>query len=1326
MSSVKMKLRLLAKIAAPVIVFALLALLATVVILQSQWFKERVRKRVITAVQDATGGRVELNRFSFDWHTLTATFNGLVLHGAESASSPPLFRASSVLIRLKVISALGQKVTASSIIVEHPDIYLIVRPDGSTNIPSPQNNSGNPNATIQNILNLKLSHCELNNGTIHMNVRVVPLNVRSSNTHILLTYNRRHPEYLLTMSSQNVDLHSAAPPILAARLYARARIRGDRVTLESGELTTAGSRIHASGIMRDLLWPTLDLNVTADLDAAELGRQAGLSSFRGGRVLVAGVLHGDGTVPVQFSGDLSARDLALQLGNYALRNCSYNSRVLASSRSVLLSNLKLRTPLAQLSGGAVIDNRQFSVSGHISAIEIQTASRMLWRRDVPWTGDASGRVSITGTLDKLSSLVIETKLDIAPAPGMPISGHVDAAYRQVGRSLDIAKAELSLPHTHAAFSGRVNQRLQVALDTSDTNDLRPLVFAPLPAFASGGSAHFEGSIAGPLNNPVFDGALAVSQFTTAGITWSRLRAHAQLSSGLANLTEMSLQSSAADLSGNAYVSLAGWALNAQAPVLISVQIHRADLNSFGRLLHLDSLGVSRGVLSGVLNLHGTFNDPQGSAHLDLQRAVIYSQPIDRAAADIAVNPGELRILKGTAAAASAALAFSGSYVHAHSSWATGELRIKADSNAFPLRTLTLARRYEPYWDAQIEFHGDGGVAINHRRIEPAATNGTLVLRNITEHNQPLGDATVNASTRAGLLYAGFSGDLATSHWRGNAEIRLTPGSPVKGRLQVDRTELRTFYDLFTPHTAELPVDGSLQGLLTFNGLLARPESMQASIQIDGLQIRGGRQAGASPSAPPLMFRNSAPVVLEVAQGRLAIRNFQLSGPDTNLSIAGSAGLLGQKTLDLRAEGAVDLKLVQIIQPGLQTAGRALASVSITGTVTAPAVMGSLQIQNGSLLAASLPNELTNVNGLIRFTRNRATIQKLMAQTGGGTVSIGGFVDFANAGPPVYRLDASAENVRIRYANTISITANSQLRFAGTSKEGVLSGSATVSRVVFTPNADVGTLLASTFAPAASATPENDLLTGLQLDLRIESAPDLEVTTQLSRDLQAEIDLHLRGTPQQPILLGDIVANQGDIRIFGGKYSINHAEVHFVNAARIMPVLDLDLQTVARGITVDVSIAGTPGKLNINYRSDPPLQPRDIIALLTVGRAPQTGAINPNFETTSNTGAAQFSANNLLGQAISPAPSTLQKLFGVTNVRIDPSLVQTITSVPQARLTLEQQISREITVTYVTNLSQTSEQIFRVEWAFTRQYSIVALRDDNGEFGIDIQYRKSFK
>jgi translocation and assembly module TamB len=271
---------------------------------------------------------------------------------------------------------------------------------------------------------------------------------------------------------------------------------------------------------------------------------------------------------------------------------------------------------------------------------------------------------------------------------------------------------------------------------------------------------------------------------------------------------------------------------------------------------------------------------------------------------------------------------------------------------------------------------------------------------------------------------------------------------------------------------------------------------------------------------------------------------------------------------------------------------------------------------------------------------------------------------------------------------------------------------------------VGNLLNTTFAPTAPAQNRSEFLTGVQLDIHVQSAPDLQLSTALSEDVEAQVDLRLRGTPDHPTVLGSVSANQGDIKVFGTKYSINRGEVTFNDPVKIEPVLDLDLQTQARGITVDITVSGTLSKLNINYRSDPPLQTRDIVALLTLGRAPRVSANVPSG-TTNDVSALQSGANTVLGQAISPSSNRLSKLFGITNIKIDP-LVQGITNTPQARLTIEQQMSRDITITYVTNLSQTSEQIFRFEWALNRQYSVVAIRDDNGEFGIDFQYKKRFK
>jgi translocation and assembly module TamB len=215
---------------------------------------------------------------------------------------------------------------------------------------------------------------------------------------------------------------------------------------------------------------------------------------------------------------------------------------------------------------------------------------------------------------------------------------------------------------------------------------------------------------------------------------------------------------------------------------------------------------------------------------------------------------------------------------------------------------------------------------------------------------------------------------------------------------------------------------------------------------------------------------------------------------------------------------------------------------------------------------------------------------------------------------------------------------------------------------------------------------------------------------------------------RPVLLGSISVTQGQIQVFGNDYRVNRGEIRFFNPVKIEPVFDADLETKARGVTVNISFSGPMNRLNVSYRSDPPLQSREIIALLAVGRDPQYTAGVPTGATTVNSQSSflQTGGNTLLGQAVTQQISNrLQRFFGVSRIKIDPQLTG-LDNLPQARLTLEQQISKEITLTYITNLNRAQEQIVRVQYDVDRNWSVLATRDGNGVFGIDVLFRKSFR
>jgi translocation and assembly module TamB len=401
------------------------------------------------------------------------------------------------------------------------------------------------------------------------------------------------------------------------------------------------------------------------------------------------------------------------------------------------------------------------------------------------------------------------------------------------------------------------------------------------------------------------------------------------------------------------------------------------------------------------------------------------------------------------------------------------------------------------------------------------------------------------------------------------------------------------------------------------------------------------------------------------------------------------------------------------------------NASIRGTLQDPQFSGRMEMKNASFYLADFPNGLDNANGVILFDQRRANIERLRATTGGGDLTLSGFVGFGGS-ELVYQLQARGERVRVRYPEGVSTTTNANLTLNGTTSKSLLTGTVTIMRAGFNPKTDIASILTAAPTPVVGATTENPFVRGIQFDVRIETVPNLQFQTSLTANLQAEADLRLRGTVAKPVLLGRVLVSQGDIQFFGNRYTINRGEIAFFNPARIEPVVNLDLETRVRGVLVNISFNGPLQRLNVSYRSDPPLQSTEIIALLTVGRAPGTGSSFASSQTVSNQTLMGTGTNSLLGQAVAaPISSRLQRFFGVSRLKIDPQLTG-LSAVPQARLTIEQQISRDVTLTYVSNLSQANQQIIRLEWNISRSWSVVAVREENGVFGIDFFFKKRFR
>jgi translocation and assembly module TamB len=150
-------------------------------------------------------------------------------------------------------------------------------------------------------------------------------------------------------------------------------------------------------------------------------------------------------------------------------------------------------------------------------------------------------------------------------------------------------------------------------------------------------------------------------------------------------------------------------------------------------------------------------------------------------------------------------------------------------------------------------------------------------------------------------------------------------------------------------------------------------------------------------------------------------------------------------------------------------------------------------------------------------------------------------------------------------------------------------------------------------------------------------------------------------------------------------------------------------------------------MKLSYTSDPPLQFQEIVALLASGKAPTSDptllASQPQVPAQTY---QQMGESAILGQAVAnPVASQLQRVFGVTQLKIDPSFTSG-SNIPTARLALQQRISNNLTFTYVSALNDPNSTIIRIEWAFNPQWSAVATRDEYGIFSVNFFFKKEFR
>ncbi len=1301
-------------------------------------FQALVRRRAVAELERITGGRVDLGRI----HTVPFHFQveirDLTIHGREAANEVPYAHIDRLIARVKLISTLGAEFGFSSLVLDRPIVHIIFYPDGTTNQPAPRLKETSTRTSIEQLFSLSIGELEVRRGELLWNDQRTPFDFTAHDVSADASYSLLHRRYDGNLLLGKIDTQLEHYRPVAWMVEAHFALSENSIEVKSLTATSGRSRLQGSGRLLNFRHPSVDAKYTLSLDLGEASAVARHTEIRQG-VLQA---TGDGSwssTAFSSSGKLSVKNFDWRDKSVGLRGATGTSDYAISSQRLAFSRLQAKilggevtgdvevinwlnsAPAKTMAKGNASDQQKGSVRLQLKSVspsEIASAlsspSRPLQRMKL--AGAASGSIAAQWK-GSLHNAETEIAVDVAAparvsAAELPINAHVHAKYGAGTGDLEIVEFNASTRATQVRAAGVLSSTAAVNLSvtTSDLSEWQPILsdvgYQQRIPVVLRGHASFNGTATGKLSAVAFAGKVqsedfdllipATARTPAKNVHCDSLAANVQLSPRAFEVHHGRLHHGVTTVAFDLSAGLQQRQFIDSSPIAARVDLRNADADE---ILALSGYGFP---VSGTVNLsvqiQGTKAEPSGSGRIELSDAVIHGEPVQHLDSELTFNRDQVSLDDLHLAYYDARVTGNGTY-----NLSTLAFRVNLNGDNFDLARIAQLQTTRVSVEGRMDFTAQASGT-----LEAPAINANIHLRDLAFDHDRAGDYTFDAVTQGTELRVSGHSQFKSAELNidGNVQLRGDWASTIMfhfNHLNVDSV-FRNY--LKRRVTGSSSVAGDLQ----LRGPLRKPRELEVVGNLNDFFA----------DIENIKVRNNGPMSFAIANQFLKIQQFHLIGEGTDLTVGGSVQLNGERELELRAQGHASLQLVQNYNSDFTSSGEVAVDLTVAGTVSKPTTQGRLQITNGSVTYSDLPSSLSAINGSAVFNQDRLQIETLTAHVGGGLVTFGGYATAYNH-QLNFNLTLQSQDVRLRYPPGVSSMANAELRWSGTSASSVLSGDVTVTKLVVTPGFDFGTSLAH--SAQSSALPQtNPLLNRIRMDVHIVTTPELQMQTAVVR-LSGDADLHLRGTAAKPVLLGRADVTEGEVYLNGTKYRMERGDVLFVNPVTTTPVLDLQASTRVRDYDITVNLNGEIDKLNLTYHSEPPLPVADIISLLALGQTQQQSA---QLQQSGQSPFAQQASSAILAEALNSAMSNRSRsLFGISHIRVDPQGMNTETSptTTSPAVTIEQQVKDNLTLTYTTNVSQTSQQIIQAEYNITRNVSLFALRDYNGVISFEVRIRQ---
>ena len=598
----------------------------------------------------------------------------------------------------------------------------------------------------------------------------------------------------------------------------------------------------------------------------------------------------------------------------------------------------------------------------------------------------------------------------------------------------------------------------------------------------------------------------------------------------------------------------------------------------------------------------------------------------------------------------------------------------------------------------------------------------LTIENGAVSSPQLGSGASNIQLRAHMAGGAAEIERLTGQWRGatieasgTIPLEALPSLPVEIIRRGGPATIKASVRDLDPSTIPgIPagVSGRVSVNLEASAVRADLAALEGRLEFPQLELALKR----------LTLTQQEPSLINITSGQATVQRLSLAGTAGNVTASGTIGLVGDRRLDAKVDGALKVAALSVLSEKVRTDGVASWKLGAHGSVTAPEFDGTLDLTDATIASADLRIAAVGINAHVDLAGSRMQLTRLTGEMNGGTIDGSGSVTLANGTIGDVDLQFSAKDVAYDAPLDLRSLSSSTIRVNRRGDQFVVTGQVTINEAGLTTdiNFDQG-LFAAITAPKTLDLTEarNPVLERVRFAVDIDTGTPVTIDNNLAR-AEVDADLRIVGTPYEPGLTGRLtLAEGGQITLNARRYEVERGIITFVDERRIVPSVDLVLNTKASNYDVRIAVAGTPGKTETNWTSDPPLPEPDIMALVVTGRT-----VDEMRGEESEVARVQ-ALSYLTGRLGSKFGRGLERATGISEVRIEPVLIANETD-PTARLTVGQNVTDQVKLVYSTNLADSDDQIWVAEYDVTRRFQMRGVRErEDDSYRVDFRHDVRF-